>query len=151
MVIHRRPAQPPGHADSHVRPVLKEQADGGYQGSTDEDEVALTPPEPVEVSIEPPASVLLDHNPTASEILATLRGAFGEVEVLGVVPNDRPATAYTTTRGRVIDLTGGKRPEGKQSTVDLHQAVDELQRQTCVNGPCRPGKPCRRHTPRRRA
>jgi hypothetical protein len=113
------------------------------------------PAEPIEIAVEPPASALLDHPPSKAAILATLAAAFGQVDLLSVFPNDRPATAYTTARGRAIDLEGGKRPEGKRAVADLQQAVDELDRHTCrrVNGGterCTRERPCGRHTRRRR-
>jgi hypothetical protein len=57
----------------------------------------------------------------------------------------------------VIDLTGGKRPEGKQAVRDLHQALDELVDHTCRrvndNGTerCTPDQNYGRHTARGRA
>jgi hypothetical protein len=115
----------------------KEPADGGYQGSTDEDEQDLIAPEPVELDLDVPEALQLDHPPDIPEILAVVTGGFGDVQVL-----TGPAT-YRTARGRLIDLATGP-------TKDLHRAVDQLQRHTCVNGVCQPGKPCRRHTSRRR-
>lgn len=91
------------------------------------------------------------------QILDQLRGQLGDVEVLSVTANDRPATDYTTARGRTIDLAGGDKPSGRQAVQDLHQAVDELDRDTChrVNGNgterCTAEQNCGRHTARRRA
>jgi hypothetical protein len=130
-------ATPPelGVADSPVSSALegKEQAVSGYH-PVDEGEVAS---DPIEIAVEPPESALLDHDPSAAEVLATLTAAFGHVQVLS-----GPAT-YRTARGRVIDLETCK-------AADVHQALDQLRRHTCVNGACQSGKACRRHTPRRR-
>jgi hypothetical protein len=132
-----------GVPDSPVRSALegKEGAGGGYRGR-EEDESALSPAEPTEVAIEPPAALQLDHDPGVSEVLATLGGAFGPVQVLA-----GPAT-YQTARGRIIDLAAGP-------ASDLHQAVEQLDRHTCRRangGPerCAPGRPCGRHQRRGR-
>jgi DNA-binding transcriptional ArsR family regulator len=114
----------------------KEQAGGGYQGSTDEGEAALIPAGPVEIDLDVPAALLLAHDPGVTEILGTLGRAFGEVLVL-----EGPAT-YRTARGRVVDLATA-------SADDLDIAVEQLRRHTCNGGHCRDGEPCRRHAPRR--
>jgi hypothetical protein len=111
----------------------KEQADGGYQGSTDKGERA---PEPIEIPVEPPEAALLGHDPGVTEVLGVFGEAFGEVLVL-----EGPAT-YRTARGRLIDLA-------TCSAEDLDLAVEQLRRHTCNGAPCRDGEPCRRHVPRR--
>jgi hypothetical protein len=116
------------------------------------------------VKLHAPESERLDHDPTASEILATLRAGLGDLEAVAVRPNEQvdrmtpgeladwhralsqpapPAPTYRTARGRVIDLASC-------STDDLHRALDQLERSTCVNGGCRRGQPCARHTRRKR-
>jgi len=58
-------------------------------------------------------------------------------------PPPRPAyQAGTRARPRVLDLAG--------SLGDFHHAVDLLDRDTCLDAPCRPRQPCRRHTRRKR-
>jgi hypothetical protein len=155
---------PPGLAipDSLVSSALeeKEPAGGGYQG-VDEGEQAPALHEPAVV----PAVLEVgdQHEPSwanlgldADGILERLRAQLGDVEALRVAEHGRSATDYRTARGRVIDLTGGTRPTSRQAIQDLHQAVDELDSHTCrrVNGNgterCLPGRPCGRHTPRRR-
>jgi hypothetical protein len=152
-------AQTPVSGVAVDTPVVKESEASTVSrgGGAADTSVSLVSPEPVEISIEPPASALLARSPSKTAILATLAGAFGkdEVEVLSVSPNDGAATDYTTARGRVIDLAGGKRPESKQAVADLHQAVEELDRHTCrwLNGGserCTRDRPCGRHTRRRR-
>ena len=78
--------------------------------------------------------------------LGILEAGLGPVEVLGEWRNDQPPDhpTYRTTRGRVVDLAGG-------SLADFHRAVDQLERDTCMDGGCTPGHPCRRHTRRNRA
>jgi hypothetical protein len=49
----------------------------------------------------------------------------------------------TRLRPRVLALAG--------SLDDFRRAIDRLDRDTCLEGPCRPGAPCRRHVRRRRA
>jgi DNA-binding transcriptional ArsR family regulator len=139
MASSNHAGQPPGHADSMSALESEGGADGGYQGTTDEDELALTPPELIEVAVEPPASVLLDHRPDVGEVLDVLGRAFGEVLVL-----EGPAT-YLTARGRLIDLA-------TCSADDLDLAVEQLQRHTCSHhsGPCQAGHRCLRHSRRRR-
>ena len=80
---------------------------------------------------------MLDHHPDVGEVLDTLGRAFGEVLVL-----EGPAT-YRTARGRVLDLEDG-------SLEDFHRAVDQLDRDTCMDGGCQADYPCRRHTRRMR-
>jgi hypothetical protein len=56
-----------------------------------------------------------------------------------------PRLAYqagTKLRPRVLDLAG--------PVVGFHRALDRLERDTCLEGPCRPRQPCRRHTRRKR-
>jgi hypothetical protein len=154
-------AQTPVSPESVTPLEGKEPADGGYQGSRD-GEYEPAPRESIEVAAV--LEVGRQHEPSWAElrldgdgILDRLRGQLDDVEVLSVVANDRPPTDYRTARGRVIDLTGGKRPEGKQAVRDLHQALDELVDHTCrrVNGNgterCTPDQNCGRHTARRRA
>jgi len=58
-------------------------------------------------------------------------------------PPPHPAyQAGTRLRPRVLELTG--------DLDDFHRAVDLLDRDTCLDGPCRPRQPCRRHTRRQR-
>jgi MarR family len=90
------------------------------------------PPEPIEIPIEPPRSALLDHHPGVSEVLGAIRRRFGEVLVLS-----GPAS-YRTAHRRMIDLA-------TESVSDLREAVDQLSRDTCLDGGCRPRQPCRRH------
>lgn len=142
-------AIPAGHPPG-TRPLLtaesvppligKAQAVSGHQGSTDEDELSLVPPGPVEIDVDPPEALQLAHQPSLAELLATLDAGFGHVQVLDGAT--RPAT-YRTARGRVIDLATAP-------AADVHRAVDQLDRHTCRGGPCRNGEPCRRHAPRRR-
>jgi hypothetical protein len=79
-----------------------------------------------------------------SEILATLGGTLGDVQVLS-----GPAV-YRMARGRVIDLATAP-------TSDLHKALQQLDKHTCrrVNGNgterCTAEQKCGRHTQRRRA
>jgi hypothetical protein len=61
---------------------------------------------------------------------------------LGAAPAP-PAPTWRTTRGRTVDLAAC-------STVDLYRALEQLERDTCMDGGCRPGEPCRRHTRRKR-
>lgn len=129
-------AQTPVSPDFATPLEGKEQADGGYQGSRDEDEASLIPPAPVEIDLAVPVALQLDHDPGVSEVLDALGRAFGEVLVL-----EGPAT-YRTARGRLIDLA-------TCSADDLDLAVKQLRGHTCINGACRPDQPCRRHTPRR--
>ena len=59
-------------------------------------------------------------------------------------PAPRPTyQAGARLRPRVLDLAG--------TLGDFHAAVDRLDRDSCLDGPCRPGQPCRRHTRRQRA
>jgi DNA-binding Lrp family transcriptional regulator len=90
--------------------------------------------EPIEIAVEPPESALLDHHPDVGEVLDVIGRSCGEVLVL-----QGPAT-YTTARGRQLDLAG--------PLADFHRAVDQLDRDTCMDGGCAPGHPCRRHTRR---
>jgi hypothetical protein len=58
-------------------------------------------------------------------------------------PPPHPAyRAGTRLRPRVLGLAG--------SLEDFHHAAGLLDRDTCVDGPCRPRRPCRRHTRRQR-
>jgi hypothetical protein len=50
--------------------------------------------------------------------------------------------AGTRLRPRVLALTG--------SVSELHRTIDALDRDTCLDVPCRPGAPCRRHVRRQR-
>jgi hypothetical protein len=125
----QRPAGQPPVARDSVRPLEgKEPADGGYQGSRDEDELTLRPTEPVEIPIEPPAALLLDHDPGPTEILDALGRGFGTVQVAQVWPNE---------------LAG--------PPIGFHKAVDRLDRATCWSeiDRCHPGHRCRRHTRRK--
>jgi hypothetical protein len=117
------PVTRPETDSSRVTPGTRVSSSSGacrYQG----------PSEPIEITIEPPRSTLLDHDPTVAEVLAALRGGFGDVEVLSW-----PPAPYPTARGRLVTLTGR----------DFHRAVDQLNRDTCMHGGCRPRQPCRRH------
>jgi hypothetical protein len=93
--------------------------------------------EPIEIPVEPPEAAMLDHHPDVGEVLGVIGRSFGEVLVL-----QGPAT-YRTARGRLLDLAG---PLG-----DFRTAVDQLDRDTCMDGGCQPGHPCRRHIRRNRA
>jgi Bifunctional DNA primase/polymerase, N-terminal len=58
-------------------------------------------------------------------------------------PPPHPAyRAGTRLRPRVLSLA--------DSLEDFHRAVDHLDRDACLEGPCRPRQPCRRHTRRQR-
>ena len=81
----------------------------------------------------------LDHDPTAAEVLATITGAFGEVEAVEV----RPHPTYPVARRGKVNLE-------TCWTTDLHRALEGIDRDTCVNSGCRPGGPCPRHTRRKR-
>jgi hypothetical protein len=85
----------------------------------------------------------LDYDPTRGEVLAALEAGLGPVEVLGEWPNDEPPDhpTYQTARGRRLELAG--------PLADFQAAVDQLDRDTCMDGGCQPGQPCRRHTRRR--
>jgi hypothetical protein len=117
-------AQPLGHAVRACPPLTEV---SGEQGECSNQESR----EAIEIEVEPPASTRLDHDPTVAEVLATLNGVFGQVEVL-TWPSP---PAYSTARDRLVTLTGR----------DFHQAVDQLDRDTCLHGGCRPRQPCRRH------
>jgi len=133
------------------KPLTQVQEDGSYTGHwpTTGNEAS----EPIEIAVEPPEHALLKRAPSERQLLATLTEAFGDVEILSVAANDRPATDYKTTRGRTIDLTGGEKPEGKQAVRDLRQALGELIDHTCRSGTerCTADQKCGRHTRRRRA
>ena len=81
---------------------------------------------------------MLDHPPDVGEVLDVIGQSFGEVLVI-----EGPAT-YRTARGRLLDLEDGP-------LEDFHAAVDQLDRDTCMDGGCQPGHPCRRHSRRNRA
>lgn len=87
----------------------------------------------------------LEYDPTRGEVLAALEAGLGPVEVMAEWRNDQPPghPTYTTARGRVLDLADG-------SLADFHRAVDQLDRDTCRDGGCHPGHPCRRHTRRKK-
>jgi DNA-binding transcriptional ArsR family regulator len=143
MAFPQAAGQPPGHGRGHVRP--------GREGTTPslEEEGEPLPRVSssvtvVEVGRQHPAD-RLNHDPTRAEVLDALAAGLGPVEVLGEWCNDQPPgqPTYTTARGRVVDLAGGP-------LADFHRAVDQLDRDTCLDGGCRPGRPCRRHRRRRR-
>jgi hypothetical protein len=136
----QRPAHPPVTRLRRVTPERVREAGEVGTGDRDSGEAALIPPGPVEIAVEPPAELQLGRDPGLGELLATLDGAFGHVQVLEGA--SRPAT-YRTARGRLVDLVAA-------SAEDLHRVVDQLDRHTCNGARCQPDQPCRRHARRRR-
>ncbi len=87
--------------------------------------------EPRKVVLDPAQCDTWDHDPTGPELRDVIAQAFGDDAEVEVIPHP----TYATARGRVIDL--------EMCLVDdMYLALDQLERHTCINGPC---QPCRRH------
>lgn len=119
-----------------------------------EREVSSTGVTGVSSTEAPPVPAVLEvggqHEPSwadqrldPDQVLDRLRGVFGDAELLELRPNEPAPVTYTTARGRQLDLAGG-------SLADFHRAVDQLDRDTCMDGGCHPGHRCRRHSRRQR-
>jgi DNA-binding Lrp family transcriptional regulator len=74
----------------------------------------------------------LDRAPGVGKILSTITAGLGDARVLEVRWNDGRHPAYPIRGGREVDLEAC-------SAEDLHRALDQLDRDTCWDGPCPKG------------